>query len=589
MKKLLCLMLAGTILLSTAFITPANEKNNYKKMDLLIEKMMTDSDPTDGSHWNQEGTTRFKWSYINGCMASAIMDLYSITGEEKYKDFADTYMSPFITDTYDKTSGYINPDTGFKYKNYTLDDINSGKALIKLVANNSENSEKYTKALTQTLYTDMLEYMLENQTTGEGNLWHKKVYPYQVWLDGIYMETPFWLDYELNISQDKDKFQQAAANVTNQIETVYAKLRDENTGLYYHGYDAQADTESKSYNKKSAMSWAETGTGHSKSFWLRGTGWYAMALIDNIELLQQAEKVFNTDNSQYINSISQIYTDLMDSVLKYQDENTKLWYQVIDKPYDDNYNYIETSGSAALSYALMKGYNCGITDISYYNKGLEVFNSLCENKIAYTNSSENEVNITDICCTAGLAGPSSGTTSGTAIIGPKYTKRDGTYKYYVSEMTVNNDAKGVAPMIFAYCQVLKFNSAPNIEETTTEATTEITTQATTQTTVETTTQSTTEATTQTTTETTTQTTSEATTEATTLLYGDADCNGQLSAGDSVFVLQKVLNNTFVMNIEEYADYIKWIDVNCNNKIDADDAAQILQKVLCTSFKMKCEL
>lgn len=584
MKRLLCFILTGTILFSIPFITPAKGETDYKKMDLLIDKMMTDSDPTDGSHWNQEGTTRFKWSYINGCMASAMMNLYTVTGEEKYRNFADTYMSPFITDTYDNTSGYINPDTGFKYKNYTLDDINSGKALINLVESGSQNSEKYTKALTQTIYNDMLCYMLKNQTTYEGNLWHKKVYPYQVWLDGIYMETPFWLDYELNISKDKDKFNTAAAHITNQIETVYSKLKDADTGLYYHGYDAQADTQSGSYNKKSAMSWAETGTGHSKNFWLRGTGWYAMALIDNIELLQKAEKAFNMDNSKYISSLSLIYTDLMNSVLKYRDTDTGLWYQVINKPYNDNYNYIETSGSAALSYALMKGYNCGIVDISYYNKGLDVFNSLCDTKILYTSSAQNDVNITDICCTAGLAGPSSGTNSATAIIGPRYNKRDGSYKYYVSEMTVNNDAKGVAPMIFAYCQVLKFNAGSTTEETTTETTTEITTVTATEATTEITTATTTEVTTVTT----TKITTEDTTTTATVLYGDADYNNELSAGDCAVILQKVLNNSYLMEIEKLPEYIKYVDVNCNGKIDANDASQILQKVLCPSFKMKCE-
>lgn len=458
---------------TTTSAIPSDDAERYDKMELLIEQMMEEDGPENGSLWNKESESKFKWTYINGCMASAMMMLGNVKNDEKYREFADNYMSPFVSTSESSKSGYINSDTGFDYSKYTLDDLNSGKALIELISSGSQNSDKYTKAVSETLYTDILQYMLSNKTTAEGNIWHKDVYPYQVWLDGIYMETPFWLEYELEIGNDADSFIKAADNVTKQIENVYTKLRNSSTGLYYHGYDAQADKSSGSYDPSSAMDWAETGTGHSESSWLRGTGWYAMALVDNIELMQKAEAKFNIDLSVQKDSLVNIYTDLMDSMLKYQDPDTKLWYQVIDKT-GENYNYLETSGSAAMSYALMKGYNIGITDISYYNSGLEIFRSLCDNKLEYTDN--NTVTLKDICITAGLAGPSSGATSSSATSGPKYNKRDGSYNYYVSEKTVENDAKGVAPLIFAYCQILEYNngSEPGTE-TTTETATETTT------------------------------------------------------------------------------------------------------------------
>ena len=450
---------------TTTSAIPSDDAERYDKMELLIEQMMEEDGPENGSLWNKESESKFKWTYINGCMASAMMMLGNVKNDERYTEFADNYMSPFVSTSESSKSGYINPGTSFDYSKYTLDDLNSGKALIELIASGSQNSDKYTKAVRETLYTDILQYMLSNKTTAEGNLWHKNVYPYQVWLDGIYMETPFWLGYELEIGNDADSFINAADNVTKQIENVYTKLRNSSTGLYYHGYDAQADSTSGNYDPSSAMSWAETGTGHSASHWLRGTGWYAMALVDNIELMQKAEVKFNIDLSAQKNSLIDIYTDLMDSMLEYRDTDTNLWYQVIDRA-GENYNYLETSGSAAMSYALMKGYNIGISDINYYNKGLETFRSLCDNKLVYTGS--DTVTLKDICMTAGLAGPSSGATSNSATAGPGYKNRDGSYNYYVSEKTVENDAKGVAPLIFAYCQVLEYNkgSEPDTETTT---------------------------------------------------------------------------------------------------------------------------
>lgn len=459
MKRLSALLLTVIISLSSlsvAYAAGTTDSDRFNKMELLISYMMSDDDPTDGSHWNTESPNAFKWSYINGCMVSAMMTLYETTGENKYYTFADTYMSPFISTTNSSSAGYIAASS-FKYTNYTLDDLNNGKALIDLVNAGSSNSSKYKTALQSTLYNDILIYMLDKNnglTTAEGNLWHKKVYPYQVWLDGIYMETPFWLQYELDIAKDATAFRTAADNVTQQIENVYTKLRNPDTGLYYHGYDAQADITSGNYNPSKAMSWAKEGSGTSSNYWLRGIGWYAMALVDNIELMQQAQSRFGEDYSANISTLTNIYTQLMDAMLNYQDSSTKLWYQVIDKPTGE-YNYLETSGSAAMSYAFLKGYNIGIADKSYYNIGLDIFRGLCDNKLTYS-ANGSSVNLKDICGVAGLAGPNSGTTSISANSGYKYKYRDGSYEYYVSENTVSNDAKGAAPLIFAYCEILKF-------------------------------------------------------------------------------------------------------------------------------------
>ena len=148
MKRILGLFLSITIMFSSAMPIYAQEtdETRIKKVEALIDEMLKEDGPENGSLWNKENTTAFKWSYINGCMVSAMLDLYEVKGDEKYKSFADSYMSPFISTTNNSTKGYIAADN-FKFSNYTLDDLNNGKALIELVALNSSNSTKYKNVI----------------------------------------------------------------------------------------------------------------------------------------------------------------------------------------------------------------------------------------------------------------------------------------------------------------------------------------------------------------------------------------------------------------------------------------------------------
>ena len=45
-----------------------------------------------------------------------------------------------------------------------------------------------------------------------------------------------------------------------------------------------------------------------------------------------------------------------------------------------------------------------------------------------------------------------------AGLGPEKDKRrDGTYAYYISEPVVKNDAKGAAPFVMCYTEVMRLN------------------------------------------------------------------------------------------------------------------------------------
>lgn len=369
-------------------------------LDRYINELLDKSTP-QAPVWNIEKIRSgkpSKWNYIDGCMIKAILELYNITNEDKYLKFADEFIDYFV-----REDGSID---SYDPLEYNIDNVNAGKTLFDLYK--LTGKEKYRKAI-DTIYSQV-----KNQPrTKEGNFWHKKIYPNQVWLDGLYMGQPFYMQYEIeynNCENCMDSF--------NQFLNVYKIMKDEKTGLYYHGYDSSKE-----------VFWADKETGLSQNFWLRALGWYAMALIDTIDIMP------NTMAEQK-NKLEEIYKEYILSLLKFQDESG-MWYQVVDKG-DKEGNYLEASGSAILAYAIMKSVRLGILDDSYYKYGEKAFNGIC-NK--YISEKDGELQMNGICLVAGL-GPADN------------LRRNGTFEYYISEPVVQNDAKGVAPLVLAYIETM---------------------------------------------------------------------------------------------------------------------------------------
>lgn len=369
-------------------------------LDKYIDQLLEKSTP-QAPIWNIEKIKSGKpstWNYIDGCMIKAILDLYAIKGDKKFLKFADDFIDYFVQD--DGSIKSYNPEE------YNIDNVNAGKTLFELYK--LTGKEKYKKAI-ETIYSQV-----KNQPrTEEGNFWHKKIYPNQVWLDGMYMGQPFYMQYEVEYNDCKN-----CRDSYNQFLNVYDKMRDPKTGLYYHGYD---------YSRKAF--WCDKVTGLSRNFWLRALGWYAMALIDTISVMP--------DNmAEEKAKLSSIYKELIDSMLKYQSENG-MWYQVVNLGGIPS-NYLETSGSSIFAYAIMKSVRMGILDESYFKYGEKAFNGVCEK---YLSEKDGELQLDGICLVAGL-GPEDN------------TRRDGTFGYYMSEPIVSNDAKGVGPLVLAYIEIL---------------------------------------------------------------------------------------------------------------------------------------
>lgn len=372
-------------------------KNTIKK---YIDKLMSNSTP-DKPIWNievQKGNKKPAWNYIDGCMMASLLDLYHQTNEKKYLDFVDTFVDFYVFE-----DGSIR---GFIESEYNIDSIKEGTVLFELYK--ITKKEKYRKAI-ETIYSQILNH----PRTPEGNFWHKKIYPNQIWLDGLYMGEPFYALYETNFNNKKNY-----ADILHQFETVYQKMFDKEKKLYYHGYDA-----SKS------IFWADKETGLSKNFWLRSIGWYIIALVDVYSIIED-EKI-----KQRFQELIQI---TLSGIYQYQDQESKMFYQIPNLPNEEK-NYLETSGSAMVAYASLKAARLGIVDISYREKGKQVFDGIC-NK--YLKEVAGELDLGGICLVAGL--------------GPKDNlRRDGTKEYYFSEPVVKNDAKGVGPLIMAYTEIIK--------------------------------------------------------------------------------------------------------------------------------------
>ncbi len=366
-----------------------------------MDQLLNDS-TAEAPAWNMEkilSGSKNKWNYIDGCMIKATLDLYDITGEKRYLTFADEFIDYYVNE-----DGSIKT---FKVEDYNIDNINEGKVLFDLY--DLTGKEKYRRAI-DTIYNQLKTH----PRTESGNFWHKDIYPYQIWLDGLYMAQPFYMAYETtfnNMEHYKDIF--------TQFIEVEKHMKDEKTGLYYHAYDT-----SKS------IFWCDKETGLSKNFWGRAMGWFVMAIIDVVE--QMDNQLFY--EYRYLQNM---FKDAIDALIRVQSESG-MWYQVLDRA-DVEGNYLETSASAIIAYAILKGVRLEALPKRYKAYGIKAFDDICDR---YLEEEDGKLKLGGICLVAGLGGKN---------------MRDGTVEYYLSEPIVESEAKGVAPFLMCYTEIMRKN------------------------------------------------------------------------------------------------------------------------------------
>ncbi len=332
-----------------------------------------------------------KWGYSAGLELYSIYKAGEVSGNQKYMDYAVSYI-----DTLVNKDGIIR---GYKMNQFNIDQVNAGKLVFMMY------HKEPTQRLKNVLDT-LRQQMRLHPRTSDGSFWHKKIYPNQVWLDGLYMAGPFLAEYAKKFNEPE-----LFDDVALQIIQVAKIMKDEKTGLYYHGWD-----ESKEQR------WSNPQTGLSPNFWSRSMGWYLMAIVDVLDFLP--------DNHPSRHEMIKIVKDLLDSLDKFRDKESGMWYQVTNMG-DRKGNYVESSGSAMFIYTMKKAALKGYLDKSYLKKSNKLYKQFTKKFVEY--HEDGTISLTNCCEVSGLGG------SG------RY--RDGSFEYYISEPIRNNDAKTVGPFI----------------------------------------------------------------------------------------------------------------------------------------------
>ena len=191
-----------------------------------------------------------QFHYHQGVFLSRVYNVYQLCGDIRYLEYIKGWVDSEI-DT-DGNILYFNPNA--------LDDIQPGILLYPLLDHTGD--QRYKKAL------DALMGAIDTYPrTPLGGLWHQKMYPDQMWLDGLYMGGPICAEYGMRYQKPE-----YLKLVADQVMMMLEKTRDKKTGLLYHAWD---------YRK--AEPWADKTTGCSAEFWGRSIGWVPVAILTDLD------------------------------------------------------------------------------------------------------------------------------------------------------------------------------------------------------------------------------------------------------------------------------------------------------------------
>jgi unsaturated rhamnogalacturonyl hydrolase len=342
-----------------------------------------------------------KWEYDAGLVLRGFEQAWQTTKDRRYLDYVKESIDRFIDAT-----GAIQ---GYVLDEYNIDQINAGKVLFTLHEEPSvgKDKERYRRALHL-----LRSQMQSHPRTGDGGFWHKRIYPHQMWLDGVYMASPFLAAFGV-VFNEPGLFD----DVARQVLLAEKHTRDAKSGLLYHGWD-----ESKQQR------WADPTTGTSSQFWGRAMGWYAMAIVDVLDFLPSA----HPDRPAVLNVLRRVAA----SIARVQDPDTGVWWQVLDAGGREK-NYREASASSMFVYALAKAVRRGWLDRQTYESvALRGYRGIIDQFVELL--PDGQLNLNSVCKVAGLGGN---------------PYRDGSYAYYTSTEVVANDPKGIGAFLLASVEV----------------------------------------------------------------------------------------------------------------------------------------
>jgi unsaturated rhamnogalacturonyl hydrolase len=337
-----------------------------------------------------------RWSYDQGVILKGVEAVWKLYGDGKYFEYIKHSMDFYVSE-----DGSIKD---YRKDEYNIDHLNNGKAVLTLY--DITGKAKYKKAV------DLLRSQLnDHPRTKEGSFWHKKIYPWQVWLDGLYMGQPFYAEYAMHYRQDT-----VFDDIARQFVLIERHTRDNKTGLLYHGWDESREQQ-----------WANKETGCSPHFWARALGWYGVAMVDVLDYFP--EKHPGRD------SIIAILNRFVQAVVKVQDAKSGVWYDIVDLPNREK-NYKEASASCMLVYTIAKAVRKGYIPAAYMQQAKKGYEGIIKEFIEV--DANGQTNLKGIVSVSGLGGK---------------PYRDGSFEYYMSEPVVVNDPKGIGAFIMCAAEM----------------------------------------------------------------------------------------------------------------------------------------
>ena len=338
-----------------------------------------------------------RWDYTGGVVLGAI--------ERVGLARKDARLLAYVKENMDR---WVQPDgaiAGYERDEYNIDEVAPGRLLFGLAERTRD--PRYAKAMAR-----LREQLRTQPRTAEGGLWHKHIYPQQMWLDGLFMGQPFAAQYARRVNDTA-----LMNDVPRQFLLIARHTRDPRTGLMYHGWDAAR-----------AQKWADSATGLSPSFWGRAMGWYMVGAVEALDWLPAA----HPDRGAVIRTVQ----DAAEGVARVQDPVTGLWWNVLDQPNRAG-NYLEASASSMFAYALAKAARLGYLDARYRQVAERGFDGLLSNLVR--ENADGTVSLVNVVQVSGLGGN----------LRKDGSYRDGTFAYYATEPVVTDDYKGVGPFILA--------------------------------------------------------------------------------------------------------------------------------------------
>ncbi len=348
--------------------------------------------------WQIDWAKRPSFGYCQGVVTLSMLKTWKATGDEKYYKYVEKYADMMVQEdgsilNYDYINGKRNVDM-----------INTGKILFDIY--DQTKNPKYKKAM-DLLYNAMMDHPRNSL----GGFWHKEVYPWQMWLDGLYMASPYLAQY----AQVNDK-PELLNDVIMQFLLVNKFMCDPVTGLYFHAWD-----------EKKVQKWCDPVSGLSHHFWGRSIGWWYMALVDVLD--------FIPENHPLRPNLISIVENLANALPKYQRDG--VWYQLLGLE-DREGNYMEATCTVMFMYAIAKAVNKGYIDVKYNKIATDAYDGIVKNFIR--KDEDDTVILTNCCMVAGLGGK---------------PYRDGSFEYYMSEPVRDNDPKGTGPFIMGCIELNK--------------------------------------------------------------------------------------------------------------------------------------